>query len=523
MADLNELRTIGKDPIPGANPAGESVEFDDDYEELRNEVKKLDSVTKDPVEWSLVIDKASEILKSRSKHLLAAIYLTYGLFETRDYAGLETGLTICRDLVATYWDTMEPPLKRKRGRIEAFVWLGERGGRVAEDRKPASDEKEALDNCAVLVDEISKLLQEKLADDAPDLGDLQRAVKQYIKDFEAAARAAEEKKRAAAARAAAGEVELNSVDDARRELGKVRNTVKQICDFLRKADSTDPAPYRLFRAVSWGLYRETPPNENGVTKIPAPAPELNARFIDLQQKQDWANLVESGEAAFTNAIFWLDIHRWVVLGLNGLGPTHEAAADAVVREIGALVSRFPELPKLKFANNAPLASPETEMWLEKDVLPRMSGGEGVSSGGGAAPSDEPEDLAEKTADARRLASGGNLPQAIRIMQEGISSTGERRGQFLWRLGLAKLCLDSGQPLLAAPHLEELEDLIQRHDLESWEPKLCLSVYTALLSARRMLLKDQRRATPELMQKTNQLQDRLCRLDAATALALSGRQ
>ncbi|MBD3298660.1 MAG: type VI secretion system protein TssA [candidate division Zixibacteria bacterium] len=522
MADLNELKTLGTDPIPGDNPVGESVQFDDDYEELRTEVKKLDSVTKEPVEWSLVIDKASDILKSRSKNLLAAIYLTYGLYETRDYAGLETGLTICRDLLTTYWETLDPPLKRKRGRIEAFAWLGERGGRVAEDRQPAGDEKEALDNCAALIDEINKLLQEKLADDAPDLGDLQRAVKQYIKDFEAAARAAEEKKRKAAERAASGEIELNSVDDARRELGKVRNTAKQICDFLRKTDNSDPAPYRLIRSISWGLYKEAPPNENGSTKIPAPAPELSTRCFDLEQKQDWANLIEAGEAAFTNAIFWLDIHRWVVLGLKGLGPTHEAAADAVMLEIGALVSRFPELPKLKFANDSPLASPDTETWLEKDVLPRMSSGDGAPSSGGDSESNEPEELAEKSADARRLAGGGNLPQAIRIMQEGMASTGERRGQFLWRLGLAKLCLDSGQPLLATPHLEELEDLIQRHELETWEPKLCLSVYTALLSARRMLLKDQRRATPELMQKTNQLQDRLCRLDAATALALSAR-
>jgi hypothetical protein len=68
----------------------------------------------------------------------------------------------------------------------------------------------------------------------------------------------------------------------------------------------------------------------------------------------------------------------------------------------------------------------------------------------------------------------------------------------------------------------LEALILRHGLESWDPQLCLLVYTALLTARRTLLKDQRRATPELLQKTNDLQDRLCRLDAATALSMAGR-
>ena len=141
---------------------------------------------------------------------------------------------------------------------------------------------------------------------------------------------------------------------------------------------------------------------------------------------------------------------------------------------------------------------------------------------GAGGDNVPEGLADATSDARRLAGGGNLPQAIRMLQQGIFSTGDRRGQFLWRLGLARLCLDSGMPALATPHLEELEALIQRHDLEAWEPKLCLSVYAALLTARRALLKDPRRATPDLMQRTNDLQDRLCRLDAATALSLAGR-
>jgi type VI secretion system protein VasJ len=449
--------------------------------------------------------------------------MTAGLFELNDYRGLATGLTILRDLVATFWENMEPPLKRKRGRIEAIFWLAERGGRAAEDRKPVTDEKEPLESCAALMKELGASLIEKLGDDAPALGDLQRAVEEHLSDFEAAARAAEAAKKAAAARAAAGEVELNPPDDARKILAKTRTTVKMVCDFLRKADYSDPVPYRLIRAITWGQHKEEPPNTDGATQIPAPSPEQAARLADLQLKQDWTNLIEGSEAAFGAAVFWLDIHRWTALALAGLGPTHQDACDAVVLETAMLITRLPDLAKLKFANGTPFASSDTVMWLESDVQSRLGGaGEGGSpapTGGG---DNAPEGLAETTGDARRLASGGNLPQAIRMMQEGISSTGDRRGQFLWRLGLARLCLDSGKPALATPHLEELEALIQQHGLEFWDPQLCLSVYTALLTARRTLLKDQRRATPELLQKANDLQDRLCRLDAAAALSMAGR-
>jgi type VI secretion system protein VasJ len=522
MPDLDELINLGKEPIPGDSPAGSSVQYDESYEAIRSEMQKLESVTQEPIEWSLVIDNSAEILRSRSKHVVVAVYLTLALYERHDYRGLATGLTICRDLISEYWDTMEPPLKRKRGRIEAFVWLGERGGRIAEERKPVSDEKEAVENSAALMKELGKLLLEKLENDAPGLGDLERNVQQHLSDFEAAARQAEAQKKAAAARAAAGEIEMNTPDDARKALAKVRTTVKQVCDFLRKADATDPVPYRLIRAITWGQHKDLPPNTDGATQIPAVSPEQSARLNELHQSQDWANLIEGAEAAFASSVFWLDPHRWSAQALTGLGAEYAAAADAVLTEVALLILRLPELPRLKFADGTSIASSETVMWLENEVQPHL----GKGNGGGAPKSggvdSTPEGFLETTGEARRLAGKGQLPQAIRMLQEGIASTGECRGQFLWRLGLARLCLDAHQPGLATPHLEELEGLIERHGLEAWEPKLCLTVYTALLTARRTLLKDQRRATPELLQKTNALQDRLTRLDAAAALSLAGR-
>lgn len=522
MADLTTLANIGKEPIPGSNPAGESIQFDADYEALRTEVQKLDSVTQEPVSWQMVVDTGSDLLSKRGKNLIVACYVTVGLFEQHDYAGLATGLSICRDMLTTYWDTLEPPLKRKRGRIEAINWLAERGGKVAEARKPVTDEKEPLENSARLLKEIGAFLLEKLDSEAPGFGELERVLGQHIKDFEAAARAAEAARKAAAARAAAGEVdELNTPEDARKVLGRLRVTTKQVCDFLRKTDSADPVPYRLIRAITWGPQKELPPNTNGATQIPPPAPDVAARLADLAGKKEWANLVENAENAFGPAIFWLDLHRWSVQGLLGLGTTHEPAADAVMIELANLMVRLPELANLKFANGTPIASNETQMWIESDVKARLAGQPADNAAGGGR-DDGPEGLKDTTKDARRMAGSGRLQEAIKMMQEGIARTGDQRGQFLWRLGLAKLCLDSGQPLLATPQLEDLERLIEVYNLESWEPDLCLSVYSSLLTARRILLKDQRRATPELLQKTNGLHDRLCRLDAAAALALDGK-
>lgn len=522
MADLSQLATLGKDPVPGENPAGATVDLD----AIRTEIQKLDSVTQEPVDWRQIIDQAEEILRSKSKHLLVANYLTLALLEEHGYAGLETGLNICCDLVATFWDTMEPPLKRKRGRIEAFVWLAERGGKASEDHKPKSDEKEALEACAASLKTLSAALAEKLAGDSPGLGDLQRNVNKYVTDFAAAARAAEAAeaaKKAQAARAATGEIgDLNTIDDARKALRKIQATAKQVCDSMRKLDPADPVAYRFIRSAIWGQIKELPPNTNGATQIPAPAPDLIARLNDLQQKSDWLNLVQVAEGAFTSAALWLDVQRWSALSLTALGLNHAAAAEAVIQETGGLVARLPGLINLSFAGGIPFVSNETKVWLTSEVQPRVGGMEQSRNAGLVADDNVPAGFAEVVSDARQLAARGKLAEAVKLYQDGIAATGQKRGQFLWRLGLARLCLDAGKVALAAPQLEELEKEIQQHELEVWEPRLCLEVYTALLTARRTLLKDTRRATPELAQKTSQLYDRLCRLNVMAAMSLDGK-
>lgn len=522
MADLAAIRTLGQTPIPGDRPGGESVMLEPEYETMRAEVQKLDSVTQEPVNWSVVVDTASEILEKRSKNILAATYLTLGLFEKHGYDGMAAGLTVCRDMVSNFWDVLDPPPARKRGRIEAFVWLNERAGKSAANKDSAAGDKAILEECLSLIGSLQSALAGKLANDAPGFGDLEREVKTRIKSIESDEKAAEARKQQQA-KIAAGEVdETTTPDQARQVLNRLKTTIHKISGILRKGSLSDPLPYRLNRAMAWGTMATVPPNTKGLTQVPAPNPELAARLLDLFTKGEWTALVEAAEAAFPNSPLWLDLQRWIAQGLGTLGQNHLEAHETVVTELATLTGRFPELLDLSFAGGVPFASAETVKWIKEEVSVRKPSARAGAAGPDLSADGAPEGLAETASEARKMAARGQFPEAVRKMQEGIRSTGEHRGQFLWRLELARICLDSNQPQLAAPLLEELETYIQRHQLEIWEPRLCLAAYTALLSARRMLLKDQRRATPDLAQKTSQLHERIARLDLATALSLDGK-
>jgi type VI secretion system protein VasJ len=526
LADLNTLAKLGQQPIPGDNPAGASIDYDPSYETLRTEIQKLDSVNKDPVDWRMIIETSSDILANRSKHLVVAAYLALALLEEHDYPGLASGLTICRDLAANFWDTMEPPAKRKRGRIEAITWLAERTGKPVADLKPKREDKEALDACAQCIKDLSAKLTEKLGDAAPGFGDLQRGIDKHVADLAAAAKAAEAAeaaKKAQAAKIASGEIdELGSPEDAKKILKKIQVSAKSVCDFWRKLDSKDPVPYRMIRSLTWDPVKDLPPNTNGLTQIPAPPPDQTTRLNELQQKADWAGLVQATENAFPSLPLWLDLQRWSVQALTAMGATHAAAADAVMVELAGFLGRLPNLPDFKFAGGTiPFASNETKVWLDNEMKRFAGRGEDVGSSRGTGDG-APTGLAEAAEDARRLVAGGKLPAAIKLFQDGMASTGQKRAHALWRLEMARLCLDAGRAGVAIAHLEVLESEIDRHGLEDWDPGLCLQVYTSLLLARRALLKDPRRATPDLAQKTTQTHERLCRLNPAAALSLDGK-
>jgi type VI secretion system protein VasJ len=513
----SELAKLGVEPIPGDNPAGEDIQFDDDYEAIRQEVAKIDSVTGEEVAWSEVIDKGTQILAEKSKHIQVGVFLCLGLFRRDGFAGLETGLTICHGLLSNYWDTMYPPLKRKRGRIEAFAWLAERGGKVAADTPASSGDLDTLKSVGELISKIESFLNEKLESDAPSLGDLRRDITNKARDIESKLKAAEAKAAAKQAAAAAGTPEIETAEDAQKGLNALRQSAKNIADFYRKSKPADPLSYRFLRAVYFSSVSALPSHKDGVTQIPGAPPEIVTRLDESLGKSDFAAVIETVENRFATSIFWLDLQRYIMAAMEIGGEEYAAARMAIADEVGLFVKRLPEAVELKFANGTPFASPETMALLEQIAA--------QSGGGGSAPSSSDQGgddvLAESARKARKLAGKKKLPQAIKILQDGIAQTGEKRGQFLWRLEMARVCLEAGEVRLAVPQLEFLANQIDQHHLEEWEPLLSREVYSTLYVAQQRLAKMSRTPSPDLAAKLQTLHARLCRIDVAAALAIDG--
>ena len=181
MDDL--VADLGIKPVSADAPTGISIRYEPEFEQLQEEIAKLESVNADPVNWADVVETGTSVLREKSKDLLVACYVCHGLYERKGYQGLAEGLSILDGLVTNYWETLFPELKRHRARIAAMEWMAERLGILVPDRKPRPADREAVATCKALLEKLDEVLKDKHGDQAPALGELYRPLREYDADF----------------------------------------------------------------------------------------------------------------------------------------------------------------------------------------------------------------------------------------------------------------------------------------------------------------------------------------------------
>ena len=140
------------------------------------------------------------------------------------------------------------------------------------------------------------------------------------------------------------------------------------------------------------------------------------------------------------------------------------------------------------------------MWISSELLPKLS-----------SPGPADERFSRTLQEAQRLVTRKKFPQATDLLQKELEAVSNRRDRFLWRLEMAKLCLQVRKPQLAQPLLESLDEEVRRFSIEEWEPGLCVEVVKSLWQC--YSLSDGEGAKD----KAQELHGRLCRLDLRAAL------
>lgn len=531
--DREAVAALGTKPIEGASPVGEPVRWDESFQELQGQMDRIASLTGEQVDWKVVVDLSTSILRSKAKDMLVMTYLNIGLFEESGYDGLAGGLEAYRGLIETYWESCFPKLKPPRGRVNALQYLSDRILPQVEtkdgdaSRKPGANEKEAVHACA---DGMEKLLEaadkafEGLGD-GPNLAPLNRAfraLRQKVGPLEAEKPADADAGLAEAGEAAPAQAGLPAQTAQRTQpspslagAGGDFNTAAQavqtaikVAKYLLSQDDKDARSYRLLRAVHFGGLASPPADK----VLPPPPATRRTFFENLVSGGDWPRLLTEAEGQFAITPLWLDMQRYAASAAKGMGGAYAAVGHAIVFETVALQARLPEVFDRSFKDGSPFADGATKAWLEQ-----AAGELGIGGGGGGVSGGADDPLTVALGEARKLLSDSKQPEAVARLSAAVDVAGSMRDRFRARLALAELCVDVNKPGLAVPLLEGLDALIGRFELETWEPGLAAQALRMLYECRRKGRTG--KPTPEQLQGEAELYGRVCRLDPAGAFKL----
>ncbi len=520
-----DFEKLGKEPVPGDNPAGIDIRYEPEFEQIQAEIDKLSSPTASgQVDWQKVVATGQDILAEKSKDLKVAGYLAVGLIHTAGIQGLANGLVVMRGLLEQFWDNLYPKKKRMRGRAGALTWWLEKT--EAELEKLSSTTIEA--ELSQAMQENLKAIDELLGDKMPDPPLVRPLIRQVeslpVKEDKKAApepepapaRTQEPAARpqpkpapaAAAPRPAEPEI-IASEKDAHKAVTAALQKIQQAAGFLLENNLADPAAFALRRIACWSKLTALPPASEGRTQIPPPPPQVRQALEQLQADGKWEALVIAAEKRLSQFIFWFDLNRLATEALAALGDRFQDAIDTICLQTAFLVSRLEGVQNLAFADGTAFCDDQTKSWLQSIALGSGQGtlqAAAMPDQGGTGGTD-----ADVLAEARKLKKKRKLPQAIALLQDQMRQSFGLRQQFQWRLAIARLLLEAKKVDLARPQLEHILQTIQQYDLESWEPALALEGLTAALGGFRASKDSQVRA------RCDELLVRIAAIDPAAAI------
>jgi type VI secretion system protein ImpA len=123
-------------PIAGENPSGIDLRYDTKlliYDKIREARRQDDGLAQGDwqserkiANYPAVIKLAQDTLATVSKDLQLAAWLTEAMLATEQYSGLCQGLTLCKDLLANFWETVYPLIEDgdRELRAKPLSWMG---------------------------------------------------------------------------------------------------------------------------------------------------------------------------------------------------------------------------------------------------------------------------------------------------------------------------------------------------------------------------------------------------------------
>lgn len=474
---------LGIEPVPGDQPTGNDVRYENEFDQLQMEIDKLASPTdRESFSWARVVDLGSHILKEKSKDILVASYLCVGLIHLHKGDGLDLASKIYDDLIETFWDNLFPLKKRMQGRIAAIEWWIEKTESALDNGFSLTSEPDVLEKIIERFNRIEAFLKNN-----PEFKLSVNSIANKIKIAATQALGKEnqtKKNKTEQADRLNGitdtiDIKIRNAEDARKSLTPLFQKIRQASKLVREDKTHNPQSYRWLRFALWETIKNIPFANDGLTKLSPPSRQMIDCLENLKNEEEWEELLSGAESALNNPpnIFLLDLNWYSAEALNKLGRKYKAAHEIVCHETFVFTNRLTGVEDLAFSDGTPFASKDTKEWLRQLKSPDSQETENDLV---MLLSDENSSVATAINEAKNLLKC-NIFDAVNYLQDKINNSFSKKQALLLRLGLVKLLISSKNEKIAIPHLDLILNDILKFSLDVWEPELALNglknVYT----------------------------------------------
>ncbi|EOC0416360.1 type VI secretion system protein TssA [Cronobacter malonaticus] len=457
-------------PVATTHPTGDDPGYDDDFQQIREEVNKLSGA-----DITLIGELAEKVLTTASKDIRVATYYAWARLHRDGEAGFAEGLELLAALLARFGTSLHP--QRARSRQAALEWLA--GARVLDSLSlyPEVTRDDARRTAGALLLIEQALAQEEPAA-RPSLIALYGALEARLMKAGGVDAVVPQTTSDSSATPPAAAPVISAITSGRDLLDQAR----QLADYLRNQPDGWLAAHRMMKSLRHDTLHQLPPLAgDGRTRIEPPKADQRALLKRLWLQQSWLELLEQADSLFARGAchLWLDLQWYLHEALQKSGK--ETLAGIIRADLNGLLNRLPGLEMLAFSDGTPFADEVTQHWIAQQVRETASdpGAAHVVDAGSA-----DDEVLQLEPEAVALADSDGIDAALGWLQTRPALTTPRQ-RWLQRLLMARLAEQYGKNDLALHLLAALDAGASQMTLSQWEPALLFEVGARRLRLLRM--------------------------------------
>ncbi|MEN4930056.1 type VI secretion system protein TssA [Erwinia billingiae] len=501
-------------PISDDSPVGDDPGYDDDFQQMREEINKLSGI-----DTGLMCELAERLICTRCKDVRVATWYIWARLHRDGESGLAEGLSLLAAMVKRFGDALLPA--RTNSRKMAAEWLG--GGRFLDSLSlyPEVD-RTGFERIVAALALLDTGLQQWQENSRPGLGGLYQALENRLVQSGGLhsvvpqnSRPAEDARYGNESAPAAPAPQLKDVQSGRDLLDQARLLVR----FLNEQPLGWLSGHHLMKSLRWDTVHELPPlDASGRTRLVPPRTDYCAQLKRLYLQQSWQELMEQAGSMFGEGVnhLWLDLQWYLHQALSRCGAPYDGWADIIREDVRLFLLRLPGFETLAYNDGTPFADEVTLNWINQQIRKEPGGWMGDTPN--ATPGGNDDDILGLESEALAQADADGIEAALGWLQlrPGITSV---RQKWLLRLLMARIAEQHGKNDMALHLLSELLEQAGEILLPAWEPQLIFEARARSLKLLRIKASRSESDKTRLAAEMDRLLAGLIAIDPARAMVL----